>query len=163
MAEREQEEFLGLYDTYRVTDQLCWYRSRADEYRDADRQGFNVVQGLLSAAAVCGVAATAGFEPQAMGITAAVLSALATLVTGWTSLMGFRENAELYEAAAARLAHARPDRHAAANSPQATVQYVDAVEGVLLGEVQGWSEKWAGLVTPTTAEGSPPEEPTPPS
>lgn len=141
----ELEEFLDAYDTYRVQDQRAYYEARLQEYAAADRQGAGLRELLLFAAGACGlIAAAVGRWQTGFGITVAVLSALSMIVAGWTDVMGFRVNSEVFSSAALTLTHLRPTRPDPADDPsiQDVAEYVDRIEAVLLGEVQAWGARW---------------------
>lgn len=149
----EERAFLEVYDELRVRSQLDFYRSRVEEYETADRQAGWIREWLLLAAGGVGViAALPGGQAAWFGIAVAVLSALAILTTGWSQLIGFRLNSDLYAAAARGLAHLRPARPDAREdvSAEQVRTYVDDVESVLLGEVRSWAVRWRERVDDTS-------------
>jgi hypothetical protein len=155
-----EQEFAELYDEERVRGQLGWYEARADEYDGANGQGENARLVLLLLAAISGLVASFDVARATLGVVAAALAATATLVTGWMDLVGFRTNADLYRAAVGGLAHLRPDRPTDTSPPEQLRRYVEQVEGILLGEVRTWSQRWGEEVAPT--DDAPPAPPAPP-
>jgi hypothetical protein len=152
-----RQEFLDIYDEHRVKDQIGWYKSRSEEYKKADGQAFLLTQLMLFGAAACGIIGS--LAPQAreeLGLAAAILAVLATFISGWASLIGFSENAQLYKHALAGLSHVRPGRTKAAESDEELVNYMDRAEGVLLGEVRSWAEQWSNFVAPSEATSADP-------
>jgi hypothetical protein len=144
MNREARGEFLEAFDAHRVQDQMSFYRAREEEYRRADAQAGAVTEVLLFLAGVSGIVAVM-WSSQAfwLGVAAATLAALATVVGAWAELIGFSKNAQLYGAARASLDYLRPDRPQGSEVKKAPVRaYVRDVEDILLGEVRSWGEQW---------------------
>ena len=142
---RQSLEFLEAYDGHRVLDQQKFYQKRQLEYETSARQIETIVEICLTVAAVTGIAG-AGFPDFArlLGVTAALLGALAVALTSWSEVIGFKVNAKLYRAAREGLERrriTRPDETKA--TPEEVAQYVEDMEDILLGEVRTWGEKWS--------------------
>ena len=146
-----RQEFLDLYDEARVNDQINWYKGRAEEYHSATKQAFLITQVLLLAAAICGLIGALDVARETLGLIAAILALVATLVAGWSALIGFSDNAERYSAAAKQLRKVRLDREAAAASDEAMAAYMASAEQVMLGEVSSWEQQWTKLAKPSDA------------
>ncbi|MBL8929893.1 MAG: SLATT domain-containing protein [Kineosporiaceae bacterium] len=148
-----QQDFHRLYGAERIGRQLAWYRSRSEEYRAAHDQASLVRNGLLWLAALCGVAGTApvgGTARVTLGLTAAALAALATVVTGFETLMDFDAVRKLYLDAQGNLERAEIDWEA--GGPDDAGEIVDRVEDVLESENGRWGQLLRASVA---ASGSP--------
>ncbi|MFN8082072.1 MAG: SLATT domain-containing protein [Kineosporiaceae bacterium] len=135
------EDFRRLYRTERIGHQLSWYRARSSEYRAAHNQAILLRNGLLWVAALCGVAGAApvgATARTALGLSAALMAALATVVTGYDTLIDFDAVRKLYDDAAANLDQADIDWDAAgaADLPE----LVERVEDVLETENGRWGQ-----------------------
>jgi SMODS and SLOG-associating 2TM effector domain 1 len=104
-------QFRGLYRELRIADQERFYNDRSAEYGQAHRQAIMVRNTLLLLAALAGVAGqfASGTGRAGLGVTAAVLAALAGAVTAFEALIGFPQLQKLYNDAALNLAHAGID------------------------------------------------------
>lgn len=98
MSERATQ-FHTLYQKLRIKDQKDYYAARRDEYRKAHGQSILVRNWLLAAAAMAGIAGqfTGDTTRALISIAAAVLAALAGLVTAFEALIGFPRLGKLYE------------------------------------------------------------------
>jgi len=144
MADKALNEFLDAYDTYRVKDQLNYYSDREKEYAKADAQAGGLTEVLLFLAGVSGVVAVTW--PQYalwLGVVAATLAAMATVIGGWAELIGFSKNAQMFRATEDRLARERPDRpsESAVRDDEARA-YLEMMEDILLSEVLAWGKEW---------------------
>jgi len=104
-------EFRDLYLKLRIANQLRWYRSRSDEYKQASQQAIVVRNVLLVLAALAGLAGqlTTGTGRAALGVVAAALAALAAAVTAYEALIGFAQLSNLYDDAIRNLRTAEID------------------------------------------------------
>lgn len=144
MRDEALSEFLDAYDVHRIKDQESYYEGRMNEYVVAGRQAGAVAETLLFLAGVSGVIA-ASWPDYALwlGVIAAALAATATVVAGWSELIGFSKNAQLFRAAADRLALARPDRPMGSEVSDSEAEaYLSRMEGILLTEVRSWGKEW---------------------
>jgi len=98
MSERATQ-FHQLYQHLRIADQKDYYAGRRDEYQAAHRQSVLARNWLLAAAALAGIAGqfTGDTARALISIAAAVLAALAGLVTAFEALIGFPRLAKLYD------------------------------------------------------------------
>lgn len=92
-------QFHALYGELRIKDQKDYYAGRRDEYEQAHHQAIHARNWLLAAAALAGIAGqiTDGTWRALISIAAAVLAALAGLVTAFEALIGFPRLAKLYD------------------------------------------------------------------
>ncbi|MDH4171566.1 MAG: SLATT domain-containing protein [Acidimicrobiia bacterium] len=138
----ELESVLALYDEARVGDQVAYYEQRIVEYERSAGQTSIVTEVLLLGAAFCGVLG-AVLSERSFGIAAAGLAAVAAAINAWADTVGFATNAELFRAARNGLIRTRPTRPTATESTvEAVDDYIDRVEGILLGEVGAWGDTW---------------------
>ena len=144
MADNTLTEFLAAYDIHRIKDQEQYYANRVKEYVAADRQAGGVAEALLFLAGVSGVLAAA-WPTYALwlGVAATAFAATATVVAGWSELIGFSKNASMFRSAGDRLANERPDRPMGSkvDTSEASI-YVARMEDILLGEVRSWGKEW---------------------
>lgn len=153
MSDDALSEFLDAYDDYRIKDQELYYAKRLKEYVAADRQAGSLVEVLLFLAGVSGVVAAA-WPTYALwlGVLAASLAAIATVVGGWAELIGFSKNAHLFRATADSLAFARPKRPEGSETQQTDASvYLTRMEDILLGEVHSWGKEWGQADDPPPA------------
>jgi hypothetical protein len=144
VADEALSEFLNAYDVHRIKDQETYYEKRMNEYVVADRQAGAVAETMLFLAGVSGIIAAAWPEYALwLGVIATAFAATATVVAGWSELIGFSKNAQMFRAASDRLALARPDRPMGSEvgNPQAQA-YIARMEGILLTEVRSWGKEW---------------------
>ena len=153
MPDDALNEFLEAYDVHRIKDQEQFYDNRMHDYLAADRQAGTFAGVMLFLAGVSGiVAATWPDYALWLGVLAAAFAATATVVTGWSELIGFSKNAQMFRAAGDRLANARPDRPIGVDVDDTEARaYVTRMEGILLTEVRSWGKEWGH------ADGSPSE------
>ena len=145
-----EEEFCRLYRAERITNQLQWYRDRSLEYRSAHDQAVVLRNVLLWAAAVCGVIGATpvgGPARTALGLGAALLAALATVVTQFETLIDFDALRKLYDDAADNLEQADLDWDAA--HAQDVPAIVDRVEDALQNENGRWGQLLQASATVT--------------
>jgi hypothetical protein len=92
-------QFHKLYQQLRIKDQQEYYAGRRDEYRDAHRQAIFARNWLLAVAALAGIAGqfTEDNTRALISVAAAVLAALAGLVTAFEALIGFPRLGKLYD------------------------------------------------------------------
>jgi hypothetical protein len=137
-------EFLEAYDVHRIKDQERYYDNRMNDYLVAGRQAGALAEVMLFLAGVSGVVAATWPEYALwLGVLAAAFAATATVVTGWSELIGFSKNAQLFRAAGDRLANARPDRPMESEVGNAEARlYITRMEGILLTEVRSWGKEW---------------------
>ena len=137
-------EFLEAYDVHRIKDQEQYYDNRMNDYLAADRQAGTFAEAMLFLAGLSGiVAATWPDYALWLGVLAAAFAATATVVTGWSELIGFSKNAQMFRAASDRLANARPDRPVGVDVDDIEARaYVTRMEGILLTEVRSWGKEW---------------------
>jgi len=148
-------DFLKAYDRYRVEDQIAFYERRVDEYARSAKQAGRLTSLLVALAAACGaIGAIYTEQNRWLGLVAAGLSAVAAAVSAWSDTIGFDANAELYRAALGGLRRLRPKRPVVDDATDVDIErYVTQVEGILLGEVRSWAERWT---EPPAADGSDP-------
>jgi hypothetical protein len=122
-------EFRGLYKRLRIADQRDFYEKRSHEYDRAHRQAIAVRNTLLACAALAGIVGQLLSETGRTwaGLTAAVLAALATVVTAFESLIGFGPLSKLYRDAAINLAEAEVGWGATGSDLAADVEKVESV------------------------------------
>lgn len=159
-AATRAEQFHQLYLKLRILDQLGYYEDRRQEYERAGDQASAVRVGLLlasSSAALAGQFAT-GTERAGWSVGAAMLAALAGLVTAYESLIGFTQLTKVYQDAAAALAQAQIDWETTEPRGDLTAQ-VERVEAAISRE----NGQWGQLVTEprAVAPASPAGGPTP--
>ena len=134
MTERA-EQFRRLFLALRIEEQRDYYVERSTEYRAAHEQAVVVRNVLLLVAAVAGVVGP--FVPPtaraALGVTSAVLGALAAAVTAFESLIGFAHLEKLYADAARNLEEAAIDWRTMDLDQDLTVD-VERVENIFPGE-----------------------------
>jgi hypothetical protein len=92
-------QFHQLYQQLRITDQKDYYAARRDEYQAAHGQAVLARNLLLGVAALAGIAGqfTGDTGRAVISIAAAVLAALAGLLTAFEALIGFPRLAKLYD------------------------------------------------------------------
>jgi hypothetical protein len=149
------DDFRRLYRAERIANQLQWYRDRSAEYRAAHNQAILVRNGLLWVAAVCGVVGVAPVGEatrSVLGLSAALLAALATVVTGFETLVDFDAVRKLYDDAAANLDLVDIDWDAASSAE--LPELVERVEGVLESE----NGRWGQLLRASASATAPAEE-----
>jgi hypothetical protein len=134
------------YLRYRILEQQAYYDGRRNEYEAANSQLTMITTALLLLAAAAGVLATVqfGLGRAGWGIVAAACSALATVATGWATIVGFRENARLYRGASIaldRLAGPLQDRPA---DQAALIGALVQAEEILQSETSQWGQQLKG-------------------
>jgi hypothetical protein len=137
-------EFLDAYDVHRIKDQERYYDNLTHDYIAAGRQAGALAEIMLFLAGVSGVVAATWPEYALwLGVLATAFAATATVVTGWSELIGFSKNAQLFRAAGDRLANARPDRPMGSEIGDTEARlYIARMEGILLTEVRSWGKEW---------------------
>src|SRR5258706_12824057 len=55
MSQRDDRQFLKLYQTYRYDDQYTWYKGRQEEFTQAQTQGITLSTGLIFLAGIASV------------------------------------------------------------------------------------------------------------
>ncbi|MBK8076887.1 MAG: SLATT domain-containing protein [Kineosporiaceae bacterium] len=146
------EDFRQLYRTERIANQLAWYRARSTEYRTAHDQAILLRNGLLWVAAICGVLGAAPVGPAArtaLGLTAALLAALATVIAGFDTLIDFDTVRKLYDDAAGNLDQADIDWDGASSTD--LPELIDRVEDVLETENGRWGQLLRASATASAA------------
>jgi hypothetical protein len=144
VADEALTEFLKAYDIHRIKDQETYYEQRMNEYTAAGRRAGAVAETMLFLAGVSGVIAAVWPDYALwLGVVATTFAATATVIAGWSELIGFSMNAQLFGAAADRLALARPDRPMGSEIERSeTMAYVTTMEDILLTEVRSWGKEW---------------------
>jgi len=100
MSQRDDEQFLSLYQTYRYEDQLKFYQHRRAEFSAANTQAVNISIGLIFLSAVAAGVATYIDLPWLRLIfllVAAISPILSTALAGYSALYGFEQQAKLYQ------------------------------------------------------------------
>lgn len=144
----DPEQFLQLYQRYRYEDQCMFYMSRQREFTHAHTQAFTLSIGLIFLAALAG--ALEGLPLPwlrlACLLTAAICPVLSVMLTGYTALYAFEQQAKLYQDALYNLQKVRmyfPDARQGRSEAEFTRQlqeYVQKVEQIFEAEQGQWGQ-----------------------
>lgn len=159
MSERA-EQFHALYGELRIKDQKDFYAGRRDEYRKAHHQAIVVRNALLIMAAFAGIAGqfTENTPRALISIAAAVLAALAGLVTAFEALIGFPRLGKLYEDAWINLSVAELEWQEL--DPRGELSdAIDRVEQVFRKENGQWGQLALQTEAAAAAEDTDPRQP----
>ena len=140
-------QVLDLYETYRVEDQLRWYRGRRELFDRASGQAAVVSAVLLGlTAAVSALAGASTGNAHLWAALAATLPALATAVAAYGALYAFDQQSKLYADAIRALVatqRERPNLTQFADDAARTAAvcaYVEKVESVFRKEQGQWGQ-----------------------
>ena len=100
MSQRDDKQFLSLYQTYRYENQLKFYRDRHTEFNKANKEAITI--GIVLMVVTTLMAGFASFfdAPELRLIcllVAAICPILATALVGYNTLYGFEQQAKLYQ------------------------------------------------------------------
>jgi SMODS and SLOG-associating 2TM effector domain 1 len=149
MSQRDDKQFLKLYQTYRYEDQLHFYRSRQTEFTTANAEGTAISIGLMFlAAAIGGIASsvTIPWLKLTCLLVAAICPILSTALAGYSVLYGFELQAKLYQDTINNLlkahAHEPSLKQGLSNADfaQALNDYISEVENTFLVEQGQWGQ-----------------------
>ena|ERR1700730_2690296 len=144
MSQRDDQQFLKLYQKYRYEDQLSYYLGRQGEFTHARTQAIFISIGLVFLAAIAGALGTVDILWLKLTclLAAAICPVLATALAAYNALYAFEQQAKLYQDAINNLARARvlvlnmgdPDFAAKVDN------YVQEVEKIFLTEQGQWGQ-----------------------
>jgi len=148
MNQRDDRQFLKLFQDYRYEDQLNFYRARRIEFTKAQTQAIIISIVLILLAAIAGVSASvSGSWPKvAFLLVAAIFPVLSTAIAGYSVLYAFEQQAKLYQDTLNNLHLARslaPDVKPGLSDTDFTAQldkYVIEVEKIYLAEQGQWGQ-----------------------
>jgi len=148
MNQRDDRQFLKLFQDYRYEDQLNFYRARRIEFTKAQTQAIIISIVLIFLAAIAGVlASVSGSWPKvAFLLVAAIFPVLSTAIAGYSVLYAFEQQAKLYQDTLNNLHLARslaPDVKPGLSDTDFTAQldkYVIEVEKIYLAEQGQWGQ-----------------------
>jgi hypothetical protein len=148
MNQRDDRQFLKLFQDYRYEDQLNFYRARRIEFTKAQTQAIIISIVLIFLAAIAGVlASVSGSWPKvAFLLVAAIFPVLSTAIAGYSVLYAFEQQAKLYQDTLNNLLLARslaPDVKPGLSDADFTAQldkYVIEVEKIYLAEQGQWGQ-----------------------
>ena len=149
----QADELLRLYGRHRIEDQIAYYRRQAERNERALRRAVTIAALLFVAATMCGALATAE-APGGRGMWAfcsAGFAALATALSAYEVAFGFERYSRQYAETRAALELADASRPPVSD-PDAVVEYVSRVEGLLRSDVESWSEHYASEVADRAIE-----------
>jgi hypothetical protein len=148
MTQRNDKEFLELYQIHRYKDQLQFYKDRRGEFTKAQTQAISISIGLIFLAAIAGV-----FESTDVSwlkivclLLAAICPVFATTLAAYSTLYGFEQQAKLYQDTINNLQRARvlePDVQQGlsdADFAEQVNKYVHEVEHTFLVEQGQWGQ-----------------------
>lgn len=143
----QYDEFVRLYEKYRVGDQVAFYEARQRDFDKAQGQVTKLSGTILVLAAGVAFLAGAGAANKVIWTTlAAVLPALSTVVAAYGDLYSFERIAKLYRdaARALRLVSAEAPEIGSQPASQAMADgirsYVTAVESIFQREQGQWGQ-----------------------
>lgn len=148
MNQRDDRQFLKLFQDYRYEDQLNFYRARRIEFTKAQTQAIIISIVLIFLAAIAGVlASVSGSWPKVVFLlVAAIFPVLSTAIAGYSVLYAFEQQAKLYQDTLNNLLLARslaPDVKPGLSDADFTAQldkYVIEVEKIYLAEQGQWGQ-----------------------
>lgn len=150
--QHNEGEFLKLYQQYRYSDQLVWYRDRRAEFETAQSQAIfgSIIFVFLAAIAGIIASSTGAFWPKVICLLlAAVFPILSTALAAYSTLYAFEQQAKLYHDAINSLIKANaspppdPDAQPGLSEEQVTDgvhKYVHEIENIFLVEQGQWGQ-----------------------
>ena len=149
----QADELLRLYARHRIDDQIAYYERQADRNERALRRAVSIAALLFVAATLCGAlaAADAAGGRGMWAFCSAGFAALATALSAYEVAFGFERYSRQYTETRAALELADASRPPASD-PEAVVEYVTRVEGLLRSDVESWSEHYATEVANRATE-----------
>lgn len=148
MNQRDDHQFLKLFQDYRFEHQLNFYQARRIEFTKAQTQAIilSIVLIFLAAAAGTFASVSESWLKLACLLVAAVFPVLSTAIAGYSVLYAFEQQAKLYQDTINNLLLARslaPDIKQGLSDTDSTEQldkYVNEVEKILLAEQGQWGQ-----------------------
>lgn len=148
MNQRDDHQFLKLFQDYRFEHQLNFYKARRIEFTKAQTQAMILSIVLIFLAAIAGVLASvsgSGLKVVFL-LVAAISPVLSTAIAGYSVLYAFEQQAKLYLDTINNLLLARslaPDVKQGLSDTDFTIQlekYVNEVEKIYLAEQGQWGQ-----------------------
>ena len=140
----DRQVLLEVYARSRHDEQLHYYKNRARTYERALAQlGLCSAVVLVAGSTAAALAGKGVAHGQTWAVLAAVLPALATVLSAFGALFAFEQQAKLYGDAAKalqRLKRDMPDLARAEDPDEALRSYVERVELVFRGEQAQWGQ-----------------------
>jgi SMODS and SLOG-associating 2TM effector domain 1 len=148
MNQRDDHQFLQLFQDYRFEHQLNFYRARRIEFTKAQTQAIIISIVLIFLAALAGVLASVSGPGLKVAylLVAAISPVLSTAIAGYSVLYAFEQQAKLYQDTINNLLLARslaPEDKQGLSDTDFTVQlekYVNEVEKIFLAEQGQWGQ-----------------------
>jgi hypothetical protein len=148
MEKPESIQFLELYQTYRSSEQLKFYRKRQQEFSRAQNQAmaFSITLIFLAALAAAFEALAVPWLHETCLLAAAICPILATALTAYNALYAFEQQAKIYEDTAHNLEKLRAQEFLLQQNrqketfPEQLRAYVQDVEQILQIEHGQWGQ-----------------------
>ena len=158
MNQRDDQQFLKLYQIYRYENQLGFYRSRRGEFTKAQTQAITISIGLIFLAALAGAIASIDIPWLKLTclLAAAICPLLSTALAAYNALYAFEQQAKLYQDTINNLLQARvfaPDVKQGLSDVEFAEQlnkYVPEVENIFLVEQGQWGQLAKKMTPPET-------------
>ncbi len=158
MSQRDDRQFLKLYQAYRYEDQFNWYKGRQVEFTQAQTQGIALSIGLIFLAGIASALEVVDVPWLRLVclLAAAICPVLSTAFAAYNALYAFEQQAKLYRDTINNLlqAHAlSPDFRQGLGEvefSQELDRFVREVETIFLVEQGQWGQLARKMKPPET-------------
>lgn len=148
MSQRNDRQFLSLYQAYRYEDQFNWYKGRQEEFTQAQIQGITLSIGLIFLAGIASAleAIDVPWLRLVCLLAAAICPVLSTAFAAYNALYAFEQQAKLYRDTVNNLLQVRalaPDLKQGLGEPEFALEldkFVQEVENIFLVEQGQWGQ-----------------------